>query len=340
MNAKKLMTVALLSSALTACGGGGGGSTVGSTSLTGGAGINARAGFDAYVDQKGETDLAALTTENHASFVYMLLFSVIESDTKAAGYVWRSEDVVQPEIGMDGSIITPKELKSDAVGDEVVALLEEITADKDTLARYDNQGTRLCPYGGNVVITGDVDDSTSVGTYTAQYTDCYLNSGTIRKQGTAELIVTKRDPTKGIYLDYTLSYKGLTVMFPASGNYFVYTGTQQVTRTLINGDYVKSVVDTSLKRDDQAGDIYLDDTKNTMSLKGQSISGKICIGRFGCVDISTKEEFNTHRAQGDITLTGANNSKIHLYYDDRTGDLHTRIDGSGTGAYGPPLSVF
>jgi hypothetical protein len=337
MKTIKLTLATVLVGSLVACGGGG--DTAAGNASTGTINFAAHSGLNAYTAAQGVSDLAPLTTTNHADFVYLLLFSVIESDSKAAGYVWRSDNAVQPGTGMDGRIVAPKALGPDTVSDEIVNLLEEATAHKPGQARYDNSGTISCPGGGNVVIAGDVDSSTSAGVLTAQYTDCYDASGSIRKQGVATVSVTKRDPTNGTYVDYTVDYNGLTVEFSSTGAYFVYTGSQHTVRTLINGDYVKAVVDTDLKRDDQAGFVYLDATQNTLSLQGQSLSGKLCHGNYGCVNVSTKVLFNIRARTGEINMTGANNSSIQLYYDKATGNLNTRIDGSGTGAYGAPLLV-
>lgn len=122
-------------------------------------------------------------------------------------------------------------------------------------------------------------------------------------------------------------------------HYFVYTGSQHVVRTLINGDYTKVLVETDLKRDDQAGFIYVDNTKNTAGLSGQSITGRLCHGNHGCLEVSTRVPFNLVQHTGEINMTGANNSSIQLFYDPRTTTAMTRIDGYGNGAYSAPVTV-
>ncbi|MEZ5453186.1 MAG: hypothetical protein R3E93_10310 [Thiothrix sp.] len=332
MRSMKWMMVALLGSTLAACGSGGS-----STASSGGSILAARSGLAAYSEAQGATDLAPVSTTNHAAFVELFLFSVIESDDKAAGYVFRPDDFTPPTVGGDGNLLAPKALSPDAVTEDIIAQLGGDGSKKDVQARYDNTGTIPCANGGNIIITGDLDTNSTAGTLNVQYTNCITESGLFRKQGVSKVYIAKRDPTTGTFLDFTVDYEGLSV--ETSWNYFVYTGSQHVVRTLTNGDYTKVLVETDLKRDDQAGFLYLDNTRNDIDLRGQSITGRLCHGNHGCVEVSTKVPFKDSSRTGEINMVGANNSSIQLFYDKLTRTLQSRIDGYGNGAYGAPILV-
>lgn len=335
MKAANWMVMTALGCSLAACGGGGT-----STGTTGVASSNfaARSGLSSYKEAKLEEGTAALSTANHMAFIDLLAYSVIESNEKADGYVlgnvWRPvSDSAVPTVRVDGSITPPKELSPDVVGNGMITMLETASKAK-ARAQYGNSGTMDCAGGGNVVVTGTLDTNTTQGELNVQYSSCIDRSGYFRRQGVATVFVNARDATNGTFTDFTINYDGLSVETP--WNYFVYTGSQHVVRTLINGDYKKSLVETDLKRDDQNTYTYLDSTQNTVSGQGQSISGRLCHGNYGCVEVSTAIPFNFSARTGEINLKGANNSTIQLFYD--KGALSTRLSGDGK-AYGAPIPL-
>ena len=342
MNGKNWMSIVLLSSVLAACGGGGG-STAGTNSVaTGGGNFAARSSGIVYYEQaQGSLDAAPISTTNHAAFVDFYIFSVIESLEKAQDYVLRPTDTVLPAVGADGRWLPPAALSPGQLSEDVVTELEQDIVKKSSQAarsNYGNSGTIPCVGGGNMVLTGNIDTNSTEGTIKAQYTDCINEDGTLRRQGIATVDVIKRDPTNGIFVDFIVNYERLSIA-SAWGHYFVYEGSQHVTKTLVNGDYRKSFIDTDLERDDEASYIYLDYTKNTVDAKGLSSAGRICHGNYGCVDIETTIPLSFERGVGEINMKGANNSSIQLYYDKITRTLHTRIDGHGNGAFGAPIAV-
>ncbi|SEB04779.1 MAG: hypothetical protein QJT81_04120 [Candidatus Thiothrix putei] len=335
MKMKQWTTVLLVSSALAACGGG---SSVGSTAAPSNsmgplslleAKGDGGGGYNNYVSASGATQMAQLTAINHTAFVELLLFSIFESDDKGDGYVFRSDtDLTAPEKPTTS-------LMPDAVKDEIVQLMEQYVAQQRTQARPVNSGTIACPYGGYFVVSGDLNDSTNTGTLNVNYTNCetYL----YLKNGLSTLTLNKLEPTNNVFLDYAIAYKDLSV--DTAWNAFVYTGSQFVVKTMTNNRVTKIVTSSNLQRKDQkAGDaVSIDLTVNSRDQTAQAITGKLCHGVYGCVDVSTRIGFSNRLQQGEINLVGAGGSTIQLYYSG--GKLHTRLDGNGTGNYGAPYLV-
>lgn len=329
------MTVTLLSSVLVACGGGGGGGTTTGSGTASSGGVSfsssmaARLGSKAYTESQGNTELAPISTTNAAQFIFLFLFSIYESDLKALGYVYRPSEAGLP----------PDDISSDAVSDDIVADFEKINNKQSSQERsaYDNTGSIACDISGSMFISGTIDTNTSRGTRKVSYSDCVNEPGLFRKQGVVTIDVAARDGTTGTYTDYTVNFQGLSVS--TNANYFVYTGLQHVTRGLINGDWIKVLVETDLKRDDQAGYIYLDSTRNDIDLRGRSVSGQLCHGNYGCVNVSTTVPYNVDYASGEINMVGASNSVLQLYYNKPTGELFAHIDGNGSGVWGNPVRV-
>lgn len=335
MKIKQLATMLLVSSTFAACGGGGSGSSsgnttapsnsIGSLSLLEAKG-DGGGGYNNYVSASGATQTAQLTAINHDAFNKLLLFSIFESDDKGDGYVLRPDTALaEPEKPTHS-------LMPDAVKDEIIQVMEKYVAQQRAQDRPINSGTIACPYGGHIVISGDLNDSTNTGTLNVNYTNCetyfYL------KNGLSTVTLNKLEPTSGIFLDYAIGYQDLSV--DTAWNAFVYTGSQFVVRTMTNNRITKIVTSSNLQRKDQkAGDaVSIDLTINTRDQTAQAITGSLCHGVYGCVDVSTRIGFSNRLQQGEINLVGAGNSTIQLYYSG--GKLHTRLDGNGTGNYGVP----
>jgi hypothetical protein len=334
MKTAQFPLAAVLACSLAACGGGGGG-----VGVAGGQVLAARSGLEAYTADQGMTDLAPISTTNHAAFVDLFRLSVLESTDRASDYVFRPDEDAPPKVGADGNIVASHELGPDTVSNDIIGQAESVVGRKGVQARsvYDNTGTIPCAGGGNMVITGDLDTNSTAGLLKVQYSNCITESGMFRKQGVTTVQIAKRDPTTGTFVDFTLNYEGLSV--ETSWNYFVYTGSQHVVKGLTNGDYTKVLVETDLKRDDLVGYLYLDATRNDIDLRGQSITGRLCHGNHGCVNVSTKVPFNINSRLGEVNMVGANNSSIQIFYDKLTRTLQTRIDGHGNGAYSSPVLV-
>jgi hypothetical protein len=336
MNASKLMTIAVLGCSLAACGGGGSSTTAGSTSTSSSSFAARGLGYNTYVAKSGVVDTALLADTNHLYFARLLLAATEESNNIGLGYVWRSQNSdAQPTSATPN----PSTASAGAIHKEIIALVEKAVAARNTrqaqarATEYLNE-TLNCENGGTVTVQGDLDNTTLLGNLSLTYNECYI--GYVRKQGLATLALNSRDTTTHLFTDYILEYHDLTVEVPWA--YFLYTGTQHAIRTLTNGKLTKFVVTSDLKRLDQWTDRHsLDMTENTSTLSGLQVTGQLCDGPYGCVDVSTKQAFNPQGA-GEVVLKGINNSSSQVYFSN--GVLVSRVDSEGDGTYGQPVKVF
>ncbi|SEA38043.1 hypothetical protein SAMN05660964_01450 [Thiothrix caldifontis] len=290
----KFIPLVLASSLLVACGDGDNG--IGSSS--------------AYT---GKRELAALNTSNQNTFVAGLIFSL--RDIAATG----------SRVDENAVIDVPSMMQRP----EYLSRLIKRQVNNRYQAREVNL-PEACSGGGFQTTTGNLDEGTNTGILRITSSQCSENDMVI--DGVVDLIINEYDnyikePTDFIVITSDLSETINGVSYSVSGNIHFTNGA--VGDAGIYGWEVKVI--SNLARKASTGVQQLD---NNLQVEKDynssvSISGGFCDGSNGCVSIITKVPFYIP-TQGEIVMTGANNSRIRIYPLDSQTWVGVDADGDGT----------
>ncbi|EIJ34409.1 hypothetical protein [Thiothrix nivea] len=337
MRSMKWMVVALLGSTLAACGGGG----------SSGSAVNARAmlnpeagssynrslpdagGGDAtYVGTGGNYNAAQLSELNRPNFTLLLIQSMVEANI--LGNTFQRPDTSTGSAS--GTTVGDIRKMEEAV----VAEAERSFATNPYQARPVSE-TVGCYGGGNLTITGDLDNSTGTGTLDVNYGDCIV--GNILVRGIGKLVINAKNLTYDKFSDFTFQYNDLSIYNWETNELHLYTGARQVTKTIVNGITTDFKVQSDLHRLNHDTQLHTyDGTLYQAARSGEQIKGTMCDNVHGCVEVSTRIQVPADASQGEITMTGLNNSAIRIRV--YNGGLYAEVDGEGDGSYGQAIHIF
>jgi hypothetical protein len=304
----KFIPLVLASSLLVACGDGDNG--IGSSS--------------AYT---GKRELAALNTSNQNTFVAGLIFSL--RDIAATG----------SRVDENAVIDVPSMMQRP----EYLSRFIKRQVNNRYQVREISPSEELCSGGGFQTTTGNLNDDaiptvTNV-TGTLQITSSQCSENGMVTDGVVELAISHShiyfDSSKGWVwepIDFIIATSNLSetingVSYTVSGNihFTAKVGT--------SGPPTETKVISNLVRKASTGVQQLDN--NLQLEKGYnssvSISGGFCDGANGCVSLTTPIPFQSLGTnQGEIVMTGANNSRIRIYPLDSQTWVGVDADGDGT----------
>lgn len=292
-------------SLFSACGGGGSGSSTSSSTNN--------TNTLAYT---GNTASAAITTSNQKTLVSALLISALDVTTLAneAGAVAR---------GNDSLAVTPLRMKN-----FYQQLVSATDAQLSNAQARNINLTQNCTAGGTLQVAGSLDDSTSLGTLQFTFTQC--NTGDALVNGTGALTLNQVDMNLRQVTAFTFTANSLSETI-GSSTYSIGGNLQYSKNTTTGAEQGIS----NIVRKTSAGKQSLDvDLTFVTDSTGDSVTGKLCEGANGCVNVVTPEPYVTVNGvltQGKIMMTGTNASKLKLYSVSNV--LWMDLDANGDGEY-------
>lgn len=298
---KNVTCIAILATTLTACGGGGGGSDS--------ANITANTTNSGYT---GKRDLATLNTSNQRDMVVALEMTLL-------GYSPTTDAAARP----DANIGIPSEAMLSPIGQQHV-LINRVVGSRLTQQRYQARAfnsSETCTNGGSVSTNGDLNDQTGQGTVTMHFNQCREDEVVLN--GSATVQVNKVDWNVGALTDYQLTAAyGMTY----GGTTYNVTGIVKVK----SDPYAWYVNATSNALYTANGRQILNNNITlTVDPSGLALGGQLCDSTHGCANISTPKKFSLTYGDGQVVLTGANNSKLRFRTENGIDWIDLDADGDG-----------
>ena len=290
---KKFFSFMVVPVFLTACGGG---SDSGSASSAN----------SAYT---GKRELAALSVANQAIFDEALTVSSVGI---LSGTVYLEKSSSHAMLGG----VTRLQQRYDS--------LDKILDRYVDSSRYQARNVDLneaCTNGGSISVSGSLSDTTNTGTLNLNSNQC--NEDGVITNGVGSLIVHSFDTNMQQITDFTLTTNS---SFTYDGVTYTETGEQRFTYNPYS-DYLTAVSNLTRK---SASQQFLDN--NLMLVVndlGMSLSGQLCEGSNGCVNLSTPQPLNSSGTAGEVILTGAGNSKIRYYFVGTASWVGVDMNGDG-----------
>ena len=299
MSMRNIVLAVSIATLLTACGGGGS-----SDSTTDNSDNNTN--NSSYT---GKTDPAQLSAENTTTF--LRLFRLAYENEAGPDTVYRSTK--------------HNNFNQNSVISTIEKISKTITQQRDVNSTYD------CEVSGTYTVTGTYDENTYIRNLNYTLTNCdndAYDEHDIKLTGSFNITVPKTYASIGYPDEYdkTTTYTNLKAVTPE--NTYNYNGTLAYTMIL-------NAAGTQIVGDRKDVNIYrVNQTKSQQELikyqeiydSGSTFSGKLCNSAYGCVTVS--ESANTD----DLLLTGANNSKIAIPFDQYS-NPYASLDADGDDVY-------
>lgn len=295
----KLYPTLLLATTLVACGGGGGGSR--STNVT---------ANDTSAAYSGKRDLAPLNTGNQQIFAHAIGLSMMDI---ASGL----RVAARPDTPIDTSL-SPLLQRHNVVS----RAMDEYMARRNYQARAFSISAS-CSNGGSISASGDLNDQTGQGDLVLSANQC--REGEILLAGSGSAKVNKFDFNLQKVTDYTLTSR-MSVSY--AGQTYSETGVMQVKSDPYAG---RVNVVSNINRSVTGQQILDNNITLAVDNTGLTMGGQLCESNHGCVNISTLQKFSLVYSNGQVLLTGANNSKLRFRLEGRRGWID--LDANGDGRY-------
>jgi hypothetical protein len=307
MNFSKVFITFMLSGTLVACGGGGSSTSPTSTSIA----------TSAY----GGSRTAAKVTANNAKGFADTIFQTTNANTTAGGL----------------TALRPTEL---SLGENVSQARQKLTAlvmEKAQNTRYQARAisnAEACSGGGNITASGNIDDTTQTGSARVIFNQCNIEGVVIN--GTFDVTVSAYNTTYGEPTSAKVTYNGVTIT--AGGESAIMTGTVSLSTNPATktGTFATFLYIKASTGEEALADITVNATENADLSTSTNISGNVCAGSEGCVNISTTtplkfDAYNKPMA-GKIMLSGTDNSKAQIVVISY-GVVQVSVDANGDGIY-------
>lgn len=299
---KNFILATLISTLLTACGGGGGTSSNStSTTQTASAGTTqpttTTSSTAASSAYTGKKTLATVNADNQKTLVYYMYSARIEMVESAT--IKPYNDIIQTSL-----------------------LNQDIS----------------CVSGGTIRINGSLTEILNTGKGTIQVIENQCNNSGNISSGTKTIKIDRFDIATKKIINYTITYNNFIETYKGQ------TTTTDGTRNIVNGSSYTEITSTaSQKISSSSGSaqilengLKLRATNPSSSTVDISLTGQMCEGINGCVNISTPVPFLSYLnassyEQGQSILTGYANSKTRL---ETVGGINwISLDANGDGVY-------
>jgi uncharacterized repeat protein (TIGR01451 family) len=296
------ITMSLLAS-LAGCGGGGGGGGSGSTPI----------------QYTGSTSPAAVTTTTAGS-----LTSVVFGSNASVGMIAGVEKANGEANGQTSGGVVATLGRFGAVLQKTVAKRIGQSLGPRFVAGATINTTDSCDFGGTLRITGNVNDSTGLGTLAATFSNCNMGPATLN--GPMTVSINSFDVVNLIPTDMSFSFTGLTMSGPGVNSasagtirmFLFSSGQVELISNIVTRDNTRS---TTVKLENfMVSSTPVGDPLNPTQVN-QTLAGRIYHSTFGYVDVNTQAFLATpvgisseqlYPISGQLTLTGQAGANVRV----------------------------
>jgi hypothetical protein len=324
MYLNKFFPLVLASAVLTACGGGGSDSSNNNVNTN----ANTSTAASASSAYTGKRDTAQLVAANQGNFVLLLLEAIGSA---------------QSVVNVTGSL--PVGARGENAGspmDAVQQLQQKVVGmakqqfGQNLYQAKTYSGTEACPGGGTATVSGALDDTRYTGTLNFMFSACNLGGSSGVVSGSASLLISATDVPAQEFTDFTLTFNATSVT--VGNSVYTETGAKRVIKNLASASAQVISNWHSLNGNVQS---WENNVKTNFTSTGDTISGTLCDGVYGCVSLATAIPYREIAAvpvAGDMLMTGVN-SKLRVYIN-ASGVPYADLDTNGDGTYemSTPLS--
>jgi len=298
----KFLGLIFLLLSLSSCGGGGGNPSSEST-----------LGNEVDNAYTGSRTKAVLTRSNGMEFVQVFLGRDLSSEIIDFSAANRREGL--------------NSLKTQQVINDLSKVITTNQRDEIYLGRTANE-TENCSSGGSISVNGEVDDITNIGQLTMTMNNC-IEDG-VTTNGSMTVDITRFNKQFNEPSAYAVSFNDLTMSF--AGNIYTVIGSQSYDEIQRNTDgFHNTLVTNMLQIDANGKQVFVENLK---VVDGQIFTGKLFLGDYGYVVITTPEGVgidplsNNFIYTGEMLFEGASSSSIKITpeYNETTFESKLRVD--------------
>jgi hypothetical protein len=172
--------------------------------------------------------------------------------------------------------------------------------------------TKNCSNGGTAIESGEVDDTTKLGSITTTFSNCLIQDTLIN--GVTDTVVTAYDLSSKMPTAVIITYDKLSMA--KAGETITLIGTLEATQDNTTTHLIVKTHLQSASGKQVLLDMRTDVTANANYTASSTFTGKVCVDDQGCTTISTVSPFiidyNGVLTAGNLITTGINNSQAQV----------------------------